>query len=184
AGVKGNFFRRVELTGKERGGLFTQASILTVTSNPTRTSPVKRGKWILENILGAPPPPPLPGVPQLSESREAVLSQTLRQRMEQHRVNPNCASCHARMDPLGFALENYDAIGARRERDGTFPIDSTGVLPDGQSFAGPGELKKILLGRKDEFCRCLTEKTLTYAVGRGMEYDGKCALDRIAGSVA
>jgi hypothetical protein len=180
AGIRGNYVRRVSLSGKQRGGLLTQASVLTVTSNPTRTSPVKRGKWILENILGTPPPPPLPDAGQLNESKEAVLSASLRQRMEQHRANPNCALCHQRMDPLGFALENYDAIGAWRDRDGRFKIDTAATLPDGTSFNGPIELRKVLLERKDDFCKCLAERLLTYAVGRGMERDDKCVIERIA----
>ena len=182
--VKGNYFRRVNLTDHDRGGILTQASILTITSNPTRTSPVKRGKWIMENILGTPPPPPVPDAGPLDETREASLSGSLRKRMEQHRADPNCASCHQRMDPLGFSFENFDAVGAWRDRDGTFAVDASGVLPDGQSFRGPAELKKILLGRKDDFCRCLTEKIMTYAVGRGMEPEDKCVLDRITRTAA
>ena len=183
-GVKGNYFRRVSLTDHNRGGVLTQASILTITSNPTRTSPVKRGKWIMENILGTPPPPPVPDAGPLDETKEAALSGSLRQRMEQHRANPNCASCHQRMDPLGFGFENYDAVGVWRDRDGSFAIDASGVLPDGKAFQGPPELKKILIGKKDEFCRCLTERILTYAVGRGMESEDKCVIDRIARTVA
>src|SRR5690606_19387437 len=128
-----------------------------VTSNPTRTSPVKRGKWVLENLFGAAPPPPPADVPELEEGEEAALSGTLRERTEQHRAKAECAVCHNRMDPLGFGLENYDAIGAWRTKDGPFEIDPSGELPDGQSFAGPGELKTILLGRQDEFVRCLSE---------------------------
>ena len=134
-------FRKVKRP-PNRGGLLTQASILTLTSNPTRTSPVKRGKWVLEQLLGTPPPPPPPDVPDCDERK--ALTGTLRQRMEQHRANPICASCHARMDPLGFAFENFDAIGAWREKDGNFPIDPSGELPDGQKFDGPAELKMIL----------------------------------------
>src|SRR5205814_6715644 len=116
-GVKGEEFQRIKLTGGQRGGVLTQASILTVTSNPTRTSPVKRGKWVLETILGAPPPPPPPNVPELKEGK-AALSGPLRHRMEQHRSDPNCASCHARMDPIGFGFENFDGIGAWRDKEG------------------------------------------------------------------
>jgi hypothetical protein len=171
ADVIGPEFRRVTLTGDQRGGVLTHASILTVSSYPTRTSPVIRGKWILENFLNAPPPPPPPGVPNLDE--EAVgNSGSLRQQLEKHRTNSICASCHSRMDPLGFGLENYDAIGAWRTRDGKFPIDSAGVLPNGKSFTKPSELKTILKADKDEFLKCLTEKLLTYALGRGLErYD-------------
>ena len=185
AGVKGEAFQRVSLKGTPRGGLLTQASILTITSNPTRTSPVKRGKWILENILGTPPPPPPPNVPELSEEKEVVLSGTLRQRMEQHRANVQCASCHARMDPIGFGFENFDATGAWRNQDGNFPVDPAGQLVSGESFQGPGDLKMILLQKKkNEFIRCLAEKTLTYALGRGLEHYDKCALDQIAKNLA
>src|SRR5262249_36801408 len=141
-------FQRVQLQPGERGGLLTQASILTVTSNPTRTSPVKRGKWVLEQLLGTPPPPPPPNVPELAEGSKAQLTGSLRQRMEQHRADPSCATCHARMDPIGFGFENYDAIGAFRAKDSGFPIDPSGTLPDGKSFKGPAELKQILRGKK------------------------------------
>jgi hypothetical protein len=184
AGVQGAEFRRVELNDDRRGGILTQASILTVTSNPTRTSPVKRGKWILEQILGTPPPPPPPDVPELKEGKDVVLSGTLRQRMEQHRANPACAVCHSRLDPLGFGFENYDAVGAWRDKEGTFPIDPSGTLPSGQTFQGPKALKAILKTRQDDFRRCLAEKMATYAVGRGMEYFDKCAIDRIVEGMA
>ena len=141
-GIKGDEFQRVSLTGTVRGGVLTQASVLTITSNPTRTSPVKRGKWILENILGTPPPPPPPEVPELAEEGTA-LTGSLRQRMEQHRANPNCAVCHQRMDPLGFGFENFDAIGAWRDKDGSFVIDPSGQLPGGESFQGPAELRPV-----------------------------------------
>jgi Protein of unknown function (DUF1592)/Protein of unknown function (DUF1588)/Protein of unknown function (DUF1585)/Protein of unknown function (DUF1587)/Protein of unknown function (DUF1595)/Ca-dependent carbohydrate-binding module xylan-binding len=178
--VRGDAFRRVSLAGTERGGILTQASILTVTSNPNRTSPVKRGKWILENILGSPPPPPPPNVPELKEPQAGVAKGTLRERLEQHRVNPGCASCHKSMDPLGFALENFDAIGAWRDKEGDSPIDSAGQLPSGEKFRGPQELRKLLLAaRKPQFARCLTEKLLTYALGRGVEYSDQCAVTKI-----
>jgi mono/diheme cytochrome c family protein len=176
-GVRGPEFRKVKLEDGQRGGILTQASLLTVTSNPTRTSPVKRGKWIMENILNTPPPPPPPGAGELSEDKKAVESASLRERMELHRKDPNCATCHARMDPLGFAFENYDGIGAWRTMDGKFKIDAAGTLPGGRGFKGAGELKKILKERKNEFSRCLAEKLLTYAVGRGVEYGDKCVLD-------
>ena len=182
--VKGNEFRKVKLTDDRRGGLLTQASILTVTSNPTRTSPVKRGKWILENILGTPPPPPPPDAGELSEAKEAIASASLRQRMELHRANPSCAICHARMDPLGFGFENYDAIGAWRARDGKFDIDPAGMLPGGKKFQGPKELKAILKERQADFRHCLAEKLLTYALGRGLEYYDKCAVDEITATLA
>jgi hypothetical protein len=183
-GVKGDEFRRVELKSGPRGGVLTQASILTLTSNPTRTSPVKRGKWILENILGAPPPPPPPEVPELSEDKQVVLSGSLRQRMEQHRAKPDCAVCHAKLDPLGFGFENFDGIGGWRTKDGKFAIDPSGVLPDGKAFKGPTELRAILKGKAGEFCSCLSEKMLTYALGRGLEYYDKCALDDLAKRLA
>ncbi len=167
-GVTGPEFRRVELDGKERSGVLTQASVLTVSSYPTRTSPVIRGKWILENILNSPPPPPPPDVPALDEK---TLGQTasMRQQLEQHRANPVCAGCHARMDPLGFGLENYDAIGRWRTEDGKFAVDASGTLPNGKSFTGAKELKEILKAEPDLFVRALTEKMLTYALGRGLE---------------
>ena len=180
ADVKGDEFRRVTLVGDQRGGVLTQASVLTVTSNPTRTSPVKRGKWVLENLLGTPPPPPPAEVPPLAEAPEAQLTGSLRERMEQHRSKADCAICHNRMDPLGFGLENYNGIGGWRVEDGKFKIDPSGVLPNGQSFAGPRELKGILKLRQDDFVRCLAEKMLTYGLGRGVEYSDKCTVAEIA----
>jgi hypothetical protein len=166
----------------ERGGLLTQASILTITSNPTRTSPVKRGKWVLEQILGTPPPPPPPDVPELEEKGQ--LKGTLRERMEQHRKNPSCANCHARLDPPGFAFENYDAIGKFRLKDGDAPVDPSGILPNGQKFKGPKELKKILMSKKELFSRALTEKMITYGTGRGIEYYDKSAVDAIVSALS
>jgi len=183
SGVKGDKFQRVSLKGTPRGGLLTQGSILTITSNPTRTSPVKRGKWVLENLLGTPPPPPPPDVPELKEGKE--LTGTLRERMEQHRANPNCAVCHQRMDPIGFGFENFDGIGAWRDKDGGAAIDPSGELVTGETFKGPAELRSILLKQKrGEFVRCLTEKMLTYALGRGLEYYDRCATDQIAKDLA
>ena len=183
-GIEGSEFRRVKLPDRNRGGVLTQASVLTVTSNPTRTSPVKRGKWILENILNTPPPPPPPDVPELKEDKETVLKGSLRERMEQHRANPNCATCHERMDPLGFGFENFDAIGGWRTEDGKFTIDASGVLPDGKRFSGPAELKKVLLSKEEQFRRCLTEKLLTYALGRGVEAADRPAVEKISKAVA
>jgi len=183
-GIQGAEFRRVALATPERGGLLGQASILTVTSNPTRTSPVKRGKWILENLLNAAPPPPPTNVPELKDAGHTGAAATLRQRMEQHRENPACAVCHAQMDALGFGLENYDPIGAWRTKDGTFDIDAAGSLPGGASFKSPNELKAILKAREGEFRRCLAEKLLTYALGRGLEYYDKCTVDTIVRNVA
>jgi hypothetical protein len=184
SGVQGDEFRRVTLTTPERGGLLGQASVLTVTSNPTRTSPVKRGKWILENLLNAAPPPPPANVPLLTDSGATGEMATLRQRMEQHRENPACAVCHTQMDALGFGLENYDPIGAWRTKDGTFDIDAAGSLPGGASFNSPRELKAILKAREGEFRRCLAEKLLTYALGRGLEYYDKCTIDTIVRNLA
>jgi hypothetical protein len=185
SGVEGQEFQRVSLDGSERGGLLTQASILTITSNPTRTSPVKRGKWILENLLGTPPPPPPPDVPELDEKKDASSAKTLREKLELHLVNPGCASCHQRMDPLGFALENFDAIGAWRTSDGGQPIDSRGELPGGETFTGARELRKLLSReRKEQFVECLTEKMLIYALGRGLDYQDKCTVDQIKAAVA
>ncbi len=166
--VRGPEFRRVRLTGEQRGGILTQASVLSVTSNPTRTSPVKRGKWILENILNTPPPPPPPVIPELSEDEADVASAPLRLRMEKHRTNPDCAQCHQRMDPLGFGLENYDAVGGWRTGDGAFAVDAFGTLPGGTTFHGPKGLRAVLRGKAAEFRRCLAEKLLTYALGRGV----------------
>lgn len=178
-GVVGSDFRKIKLTDGNRGGVLTHASILTLTSNPTRTSPVKRGKWILENILGTPPPDPPPNVPDLEDAKRE-LTGSLRERMEQHRTNALCASCHQKMDPLGFGLENFDGVGAWRTMDGKFKIDPSGELPGGQKFAGPAELRKILLAKSEQFRRNMAEKMLTYALGRGLEYYDKCAIDDVA----
>ena len=172
-GVYGPRFRRVKWDDQRRRGLLGQGSILTVTSLATRTSPVVRGKWILENLLGTPPPPPPPDVPELPEREDTGEPASLRARLEAHRANPACSGCHSRMDPLGFALENFDAVGQWRDADaGGAPIDTAGVLPDGAAFDGLPELRGILHGRRDEFVATVTEKLLTYALGRGVEpYD-------------
>lgn len=177
--IKGRAFQRVALQGASRGGILTHASVLTVTSNPTRTSPVKRGRWVLEQVLGSPPPPPPPDVPELEEDHEATTATTLRERLEQHRADPACANCHAKMDAIGFALENYNAIGAFRTKEGELEIDTTAELPDGTAFDGISDLKQILKDRKQEFVRCLTEKMLTYALGRGLEYYDRPTVDQI-----
>jgi hypothetical protein len=183
-GVKGPEFRRVSLAGHaERGGILTHASVLTVSSYATRTSPVLRGKYILENILNSPPPPAPPDVPNLDEAKVGSPA-SLRLQLEEHRKNTTCASCHSRMDPLGFGLENFDAIGAWRAAEGETPIDASGTLPDGRTFQGPQGLKAVVLADRDDFVRCLTEKLLTYALGRGLErYDGP-TVKEIAGRVA
>jgi len=173
SGIYGSHFRRVVLPDDRRAGLLGQGSILTVTSYAHRTSPVVRGKWLLENLLGAPPPPPPANVPALKENNEGGRPTSVRERLEEHRKNPVCASCHSRMDPLGFALENFDAIGRWRSVDESGkPVDASGVLPDGTKFDGPAEFRRVLLTHHDEFVSTLTEKLLTYALGRGLEsYD-------------
>ena len=186
-GVKGAKFSRVVFSpdqAKQRGGLLTQASVLSVTSNPTRTSPVKRGKWVLGQIMGAAPPPPPPNVPILSEDKGVVAAAPIQQRMAQHRRDPNCASCHARMDPIGFGLENYNAIGAWRTQDGKFSVDAKGELSPKQKFNGPLQLRAMLKQNKSVFARSLSEKMLTYAIGRGVERNDKCFVDAISQSVA
>ena len=180
--VTGNKFRKVVSEGNGRVGLLTHASVLTLTSNPNRTSPVKRGKWIMENLLGEEPPPPDPDAMQLEDQDQ--LTGTLRQRMEQHRANPSCAVCHRVMDELGFALEHYDPVGRYRERDGDGEIDPRGELPDGTRFLGPDELQKMIRTQmRDKFVRCLTEKMLIYALGRGLEYYDDCTIDEIVSKV-
>jgi hypothetical protein len=170
--VYGSHFRRVELKTEERRGLLGKGSILAVTSYANRTSPVLRGKWVLENILGTPPPPPPPNVPSLVVSAKDGKALSMREAMQQHRANPVCASCHKVMDPLGFALENFDGIGAWRTTDANAPIDPSGVLPDGTPFEGPAGLQKVLVSKGEEFVATTTEKLLTYALGRGVEpYD-------------
>jgi hypothetical protein len=171
--VYGSQFRQVALTDPNRGGILGQGSVLTVTSYPNRTSVVQRGKWILETLLGAPPPPPPPDVPDLKAHGADGRLLTMRQQMEQHRANPVCASCHSRMDPLGFALENYDGVGKWRAKDAGSPIDPSGKLPDGTTFEGPAGLKQILLTRdKDAFVNTVAQKMMIYALGRGLEsYD-------------
>ena len=168
--VRGSHFRRVALEDEARGGLLGHGSILTVTSYANRTSPVNRGKWVLENILGTPPPPPPPDVPDL-ETAEGGQALSMREAMEQHRANPVCASCHRLMDPVGLSLENFDAIGRWRDRSETRgAIDATGELPDGTPFDGPSGLKAALLSHPDRFVTTVTEKLMTYALGRGVEY--------------
>ncbi len=179
AGVTGPEFRRVSLEGLPRAGVVTQASLLAVTSNPTRTSPVKRGKFVLENLLGTPPPAPPANVPQLEDAGRQ-LTGTLRQRLEQHRADPGCAACHKLMDPIGFALEHFDAVGRYRDTDDGAPIDTAGELPSGESFADWPQLRELLLSvKRDDYLQCLTEKMLVYAIGRGTEYYDQCAIDKI-----
>jgi mono/diheme cytochrome c family protein len=168
--VYGSQFRRVTVTDVNRRGLLGQGSVLTVTSYPNRTSVVQRGKWILENLLGTPPPPPPADVPELKAAPHGKLL-SMREQMQVHRANPTCAACHSRMDPIGFALENYDAVGRWRAEDAGAPIDASGRLPDGTEFDGPAALSRLLLTKyRDDFVRTATEKLLTYALGRGIEY--------------
>ncbi len=183
--VYGSRFRRVDLPGEERRGLLGHGSILTVTSLATRTSPVVRGKWVLENVLGTPPPPPPPDVPDLPERAGDGTVTSLRARLEAHRANPVCSNCHARMDPLGFALENFDAVGKWRDAGvaGT-PIDPSGTLPDGTAFDGFPGLRDILLARREEFVATVTEKLLTYALGRGVEHYDRPAVRAIVREAA
>jgi hypothetical protein len=179
--VYGSHFRRVTLgPDSARAGLLGHGSILTLTSYATRTSPVVRGKWILENILGAPPPPPPPNVPALKDPSDGGKVPTMRERMAQHRTNAVCASCHARMDPLGFALENFDAVGRWRTRDESgSSIDASGALPGGATFDGVNGLRQILLAQPELFVTTLTEKLLTYAVGRELGYPDAPAVRKI-----
>lgn len=171
AGIYGSQFRRVTLEDPNRGGLLGQGSLLTVTSPPNRTSVVQRGKWILDNLLGAPPPPPPPDIPTLEASSKGKHAVSLRAALEEHRANPACASCHKLMDPIGFALENYNGIGQWRTKDGVTEIDASGKLPDGTEFTGPSGLKKALTTvRREEFASTVVERLLTYALGRGVEY--------------
>ena len=186
-GISGPEFRRVELkamqNADQRGGVLSQASILTVTSYASRTSPVIRGKYVLSNILGTPPAPPPPDVPNLDEAAVGT-SGSMRQQLEKHRENATCASCHSRMDPLGFGLENYDAIGRWRTKDGNFPVDSTGTLPDGRKFASPGEMRTILTSQLPQFSRTLIEKMMTYALGRGLQAYDRRTVDNINRTLA
>jgi hypothetical protein len=186
-GIAGDELRRVSLSqcgeaGKHRGGVLEMAGVLTVTAMPTRTSPVKRGKFLLEQVLGTPPPPPPADVPPLDRG-DQPLSGPVRERLERHRADPNCAVCHMRMDPLGFALENFDAIGAWRDTDGSYKIDPSGKLPDGTSLGSPDDVKKALLARKDQFVKTMAEKMLTYALGRGVESYDTCTIRDVAQQV-
>jgi mono/diheme cytochrome c family protein len=183
SGVTGPEFRRVDLTTDQRGGVLSQAGVLTVSSYPNRTSVVIRGKYVLTNILGTPPPPPPPDVPPLDESAVGVNA-SLRDQMQRHRADPICASCHSKMDPLGFGLENYDAIGRWRTKDGNFPVDSSGVLPNGKTFATPAEMRDVLNSQMPEFSRALIERMLTYALGRGVKGFDDPVLTKIQAGVA
>ncbi|REK24991.1 MAG: DUF1592 domain-containing protein, partial [Planctomycetota bacterium] len=184
--VDGEALRQVDLTDGNRGGVLMTAAVLTLTSNPSRTSPVKRGKWILEQLLGvtSEPPADVPALDEAADNRAAGKSLSLRERLARHTADASCASCHLRMDPLGFSLENYDAVGRWRQDERGRPIDASAELPDGTQFEGPGGLKRILLERKQEFVECLTEAMLTFALGRGLEPYDACAVDAIVAQAA
>src|SRR5215210_532419 len=169
--VYGSRFRRVTLPDENRRGLLGQGTVLAVTSYPNRTSPVLRGKWILENVLGTPPPPPPPNVPTLRENGEGGQISSVRERLEQHRKDPGCATCHRVMDPLGFSLDNFDATGEWRANEAVgIPVDATGQLADGTPVNGPIALRQALLKHPEQFVRTMTEKLLTYGLGRGLEH--------------
>jgi hypothetical protein len=183
--VYGPGFRRIALSDGARAGLLGQGSILTVTAYPNRTSPVIRAKWLLENLLGTPPPEPPANVPQLKDDEKHQVPSSMRAKMEQHRKNPVCASCHSMLDPLGFALENFDAVGQYRatEGDGT-PIDSSGTFPSGEKFGNPATFRAVLLQNRYAFVTTLTQKMLTYALGRGTEYYDMPAVRQIVREAA
>ncbi|MFK7820991.1 MAG: DUF1592 domain-containing protein [Planctomycetaceae bacterium] len=178
-GVKGKNFQRVSLKGTGRAGVLTHASVLTLTSNPTRTSPVKRGKWILENLLNDAPPDPPPNVPDLDETAKENPEMSLREQLALHRESPTCASCHKTMDPLGFGFEGFNAVGQTRDMADGRPVDPSGELPSGETFSGAMELIQIVKKREEQFSRCLTEKMMIYALGRGLDYYDRCAVDGI-----
>ena len=182
-GVKGEELQPVDLTEyPERGGLLTQGTFLIVTSNPTRTSPVKRGMFVLDNLLGTPPPPPPPDVPELEQAENAGKAgkPTMREMMEIHRKDPDCRGCHARMDPIGLGLENFDALGRFRKMENGKPIDTAGELITGEQFSNVAALKEILADkRRQDLYRTVTEKLLTYAIGRGVEYYDSVTVNRL-----
>ena len=182
-GVYGNHFRKVHFLDNKRGGLLGQGSILTATSYPNRTSPTLRGKWVLDNLLGAPPPPPPPNIPDLEES-DAASPRSVRERLEAHRTNPVCASCHSRMDPFGLALEPFNAIGGLRTHDGGEIIDASATLPDGSAFEGPSGVRDYLLASEERFVATLAKKLLTYGLGRGLEDFDPPAVRRIVTTAA
>jgi hypothetical protein len=174
----GPTFQKVVLNDKNRGGILGMAAVHASTSYPLRTSPVLRGRWILESLLGEKVPPPPPDVPALEEDHEKVANLTLREQLEKHRTNPDCAGCHQKMDPLGFGMENYDVLGRWREQDRGLPVDSKGVMPNGDSFEGPAGLKSVLLKRKDDIVKHLVRKMTGYAYGRELNKFDQCVVDR------
>ena len=175
----GEQFEQVSLEGIPRSGILTHGSILTLTSNPNRSAPVKRGKWIMENILGVRPPDPPADVPMIAAAKKSLPDASFREQLNLHRENAVCASCHDQMDPLGFGFENFDGIGKYRTKDGEFGIDSSGILPSGEKFDGPMELVDILTISGESFARTLTERMLVFALGRGLDYYDECAVDKI-----
>lgn len=175
-GVRGTEMRRVTLPDRRRGGVLTSGAVLMIQSDPERNNVPRRGNYVAGAILGSPPPPPPADVPPLGESKAGEKPRTLRQRLEAHRVKPECASCHAKIDPLGFGLENFDAIGRWRDEEAGAPVDASGVLPSGLKFSGPVELKRILVARRDEFVRTMTENMLIYALGRGLQLEDECVV--------
>ena len=182
-GTKGDW-KRVRLPDKRRGGVITMAAVLAVTSSATRTNPVKRGKWLLETILGSPPPPPPPGAGTIPDEPTLAEGPSVRKKLESHRADPRCASCHKKIDPLGFALENYDPVGVWREKDGAFPVDALGTLPDGSRFDGPAELKQAILGRRsDDFVRSFAGHLMTFALGRKPDHHDIAPLKEIVTAV-
>jgi hypothetical protein len=194
AGVTGEDMRRVALADRSRGGVLTLGAVLATTSYPLRTSPVLRGRWLLEQVLGGKVPPPPPNVPELPKDDAAAGQATLRERLEQHRADPACAGCHQRMDPLGFGLENFDVLGRWRERysvlegetlrpDGP-PVDASGTFPSGEQFRGPAELKAAVLKRQPEFLRNFVRKMLGYALGRQLNKFDQCIIDQALGDLA
>ena len=182
--VYGSHFRRVSLPDERRRGLLGHASLLTVTSMPNRTSPVVRGKWLLENMMGYPAPAPPPNVPALTENAKGQAPKSVRERMEQHRKNAVCASCHAVMDPIGFSLDQFDAIGRWRTTENGVSVDASGALPDGRKIDGVVGLRGLLLNRREQFVRTVTEKLLIYGLGRGAEFYDMPTIRQIARDAA
>jgi len=182
--VYGSHFRRVTLPDPNRWGLLGKASVLSVTSYPHRTSPTIRGKWLLENILAAPVPPPPPDVNTTLDEGQVVKTTSVREMLEHHRANPACASCHANMDPLGFSLENFDAIGQWRTKEGESPINASGVLLDGTKVDGPAALRGALLQQKDQFVKAVTAKLLMYGLGREIDHHDAPAIRAIVRGAA
>jgi hypothetical protein len=182
--VYGSHFRRVTLTDQARFGLLGKGAVLMVTSHVDRTSPVVRGKWVLDNLLGTPPPPPPANVPALEETGNSLQPHSVRERLEQHRANPNCATCHRLIDPLGFALENFDAVGAWRTKDEGLPIDASGELIDGTKIDGVAALRQAITSRPDTFVRTLSEKLLVYGLGRSLSYHDMPVVRAVAADAA